>query len=99
LSFKNTYYVRQTEREGCLCPLSTVTEGRLVSSTTHDASIWECSRYIPRTDAKKNRCAYFVDNRCVTVTLHCSSSNGFPPSQRRSRGLLLHRSHAMMTYT
>ena len=44
---------------------------------------------------KKNRCAYFVYIPCVTVTLHCSFSDGFPLSQRRSRGLLLHRSHAM----
>jgi len=29
------------------------------------------------------------------VTLHCPLSDGFPPSQRRSRGLLLYQSHAM----
>jgi hypothetical protein len=92
---QNTYYERQTEKDGRLCPLSKVTGGRLVSSTRHDASSWECSRYVPRRRKKKNRCAYFVDNPYVTVTLHCSPSDGFPTSQRRSRGMLLHRSHAM----
>jgi len=44
---------------------------------------------------QNNRCAYFVYIPCVTATLHCPFSYGFPPSQRRSRGLVLHKWHAM----